>query len=129
TQSNPAGQPSPDPCQAPQGRPAGAGGRDDPGQVAGAVADKRHPGTGQGGEDHLPLYPVRYRQACCGINDLNVEIRLADVVAAPRPAIYRPTQSHLGHAIVVEDRTPPDPLDLPDDSLRYMIGAQEDALD
>ena len=58
---------------------AGADPREQATEIAGSIADQRHAGAGQGGEDDLSPLPIGQRPGGLRINDLEQQVCLAQV--------------------------------------------------
>ena len=78
--------------------------RQQPGQVAGAVADDRQRLLGQRGEDQLAHLAVRQHRAGLGVDDLGVEVVLPDVqpVLGLDAFVGDAGPHHLGQAVDVD---------------------------
>ncbi len=86
----------------PAHRPGGAG--QQPGEVAGAVADDRHRLLGQRGEDQLAERAVRQHLAGHRVDDLRVEVVLPDVqaVLGLHALVGHAGAHHLGQPVDVD---------------------------
>ncbi len=89
-----------------EGRVRGAG--QQPGQVAGAVADHRHRLLGEAGEDQLALLAVREHLLGDRVDDLGIEVVLPDVQPVLRRAgLLRDARAdHLAEPVDVDGRDP-----------------------
>jgi len=83
-----------DPADPGHGAATGAGLRDDPGQIPGAVADDGKTFLGEGGDHQFAGFSRRDRFQGIGIDDLDQEVVLVDVQAVAEDAFAGHTGAH-----------------------------------
>src|SRR6266496_6104898 len=118
THADPSFRSHPDTIQSLKHRAAWADSRKESRNVSGPVTNEGHAPPGQGRKHDLAESSRWHGPAGIDVDDFQVQIGLANVVAAMRLAIDSTAEPHFRHAVMFEHFAGPFPLDFLHNALR-----------